>query len=155
MVGEWLLIFGNLTLKPGRIHTPFPSLRKKSPRGRLLSVLDLRHGFHQMPLRKDSRSLTCMRIPCGQVQWTVMPMGLKKAPSFFQRMMEDLLFTARPELLAFGSVYIHYIIIATEGEELTKEELVAFHGKQLNQLIDILDANQLIFGPKMGMLFFN
>ena len=59
--------------------------------------MDLRHGFHQMPLRKDSRPLTCMCTPCGPVQWTVMPMGLKNAPSFFQRVMEDVLFTAHPE----------------------------------------------------------
>ena len=44
-----------------------------------------------------------------------MPMGLKKAPSFFQRMMEDVLFTTHPELRAFVSVYIDDIIIATEG----------------------------------------
>ena len=125
----------------------------KRARGRLFSVLDLRHGFHQMPLRKDSRPLTCMCTPCGPVQWTVMPMGLKNAPSFFQRMMEDVLFTAHPELRALVSVYIDDIIIATEGEGLTEAELVALHEKQLNQVLDILDANQLICGPKKGKLF--
>ena len=47
----------------------------KRARGRLFSVLDLCHGFHEMPLRKNSRPLTCMCTPCGPVQWTVMPMG--------------------------------------------------------------------------------
>ena len=82
-----------------------------------------------------------------------MPMGLKNAPSFFQRLMEDVLFTAHPELRAFASVYIDDVIIATEGEGLTEDELVALHEKQLNQVIDILDANQLIGGPKKGKLF--
>ena len=82
-----------------------------------------------------------------------MPMGLKNASSFFQRMMEDVLFTAHPELRAFVSVYIDDIIIATEGEGLTKAELVTLHEKQLNQVLDILDANQLICGPKKGKLF--
>ena len=82
-----------------------------------------------------------------------MPMGLKNAPSFFQRMMEDVLFTAHPELRAFVSVYIDDIIIATEGEGLTEAELVALHEKQLNQVLDILDANQLICGPKKGKSF--
>ena len=94
----------------------------KTARGCLFSVLDLPLGFHQMPLRKDSRPLTCMCNPCGPVQWTVMHMGLNNAPSFFQRTMEDMLFTAHPELRAFISVYIDDIIIATEGEGLTEEE---------------------------------
>ena len=85
----------------------------------------LRHGFDQMALRKDSQALTCMCSPCGPVQWTVMPIGLKNAPSFFQRMMEDVLFTAYPELPAFVSAYIHDIIIATEGEGLSQKEQVA------------------------------
>ena len=58
-----------------------------------------------------------------------MPMGLRNAPSFFQRMMEDVLFTAHPELRTFVSVYIDDRIIATEGEELTEEEVVALHEK--------------------------
>ena len=49
-----------------------------------------------------------------------MPMGVKNAPSFVQRTMEDMLFTAHPELRAFVSVYRDDIIIATEGEGLTE-----------------------------------
>ena len=125
----------------------------KRARGCLFSVLDLRHGFHQMPLRKDSRPLTCMCTACGPVQWMVMPMGPKNAPSFLQRMMEDVLFTAHPELRAFVSVYIDDIIIATEGEGLTEAKQVALHEKQLNQVLDILQANQLICWPKKGKFF--
>ena len=127
--------------------------KAKRARGRLFSVLDLRHGFHQMPLAKASRPLTCMCTPCGPVQWTVMPMGLKNAPAFFQRMMEDVLFTSHPELRAFASVYIDDIIIATEGEGLSEEEPLALHEKQLNQVMDILDKKQLVCGPKKGKLF--
>ena len=150
MVGEWLLI-----AETKADSRPLPLIGEEiayRARGRLSS--DLHGGFHQMPLRKDSRPLTCMCTPCGPVQWTVMPMGLKNAPSFFQRMIEDVLFTAHPELRALVSVYIGDIIIATEGEGLTEEELVALHEKQLNQVMDILDANQLICGPKKGKLFF-
>ena len=48
-------------------------------------------------------------------------MGLKNKPSFLERMMEDVLCTAHPELRSFVSVYINDIIIATEGEGLTEE----------------------------------
>ena len=157
-IDGWRMVvdFRNLNAETKADSHPLPLIEKeiaKRARGRLFSVLDLRHGFHQMPLRKDSRPLTCMCTPCGPVQWTVMPMGLKNAPSFFQRMMEDVLFTTHPELRAFVSVYIDDIIIATEGEGLTEAELVALHEKQLNQVLDILDANQLICGPKKGKLF--
>ena len=40
----------------------------KSAKGKLFSVLELRHGFHQMPLTKSCRPLTCMCSPVGPVQ---------------------------------------------------------------------------------------
>ena len=154
----WRMVvdFGNRNTETKADSHALPLIEEeiaKRARGRLFSVLPHRHGFHQMLLRKDSRPLTCMCTPCGLVQLTVMPMGLKNASSFFQRMMEDVLFTAHPELRAFVSVYIDDIIITTEGEGLTEEELVALYEKQLNQVMDILDANQLICRPKKGKLF--
>ena len=82
-----------------------------------------------------------------------MPMGLKNAPSFFEPMMEEVLFSEHPELREFVSVYIDDIIIATVGDGLTEQELVGLHEKQLNMVLDILDKNQLICGPKKGELF--
>ena len=73
----------------------------KGAKGKLFSVLDERHGFHQMPLAKSSRALTCMCSPVGPVPWTVMPMGLKNAPRLFQRMIEEILFSEHPELLEY------------------------------------------------------
>ena len=125
----------------------------KRAKGKLFSVLDRRHGFHQMPLAKSSRPLTCMCSPVGPVQWTVMPMGSKNAPSFFQRMMEEVSFSEHSELCEFVSVYIDDIIIATVGDGLTEMDLVDLHEKQLNMVLDILDKNQLICGPKKGKLF--
>ena len=125
----------------------------KRAKGKLFSVLDFNHGFHQMPLAKSSRPLTCMCSRVGPVQWTVMPMGLKNAPSFFERMIEEFLFSEHPELRGFVSVYIDDIIIATVGDGLTEQELVDLHEKRLNIVLDILDRNQLICGPRKGKLF--
>ena len=83
-----------------------------------------------------------------------MPMGLMHVPSFFGRMMEDAHFTAHAELRASVSLYINDIIVATEGEGLTEEELVALHKKQLNQVMDILDANQLDLWAEEGKILF-
>ena len=62
---------------------PLPYIEEeiaKRAKGKLFTLLDLRHGFHQMPLRKENRQLTAMCMPCGTIQGTVMPMGLKNAP---------------------------------------------------------------------------
>ena len=40
-------------------------------------MLDLKHGYHQMPLHPDSRPCTVMSTPLGPMQWKVMPMGAK------------------------------------------------------------------------------
>ena len=151
-IDGWRMVvdFRNLNAETKADSHPLPLIEEeiaKRARGRLFSVLDTRHGLHQMLLRKDSRPLTYMCTPCGPVQWMVMPIGLRNAPSFCQRMIEDALFTAHPDFRAFVSVYIDDIIIATEREGLTKEELVALHEKQLNKVMDILlvHANRTLF----------
>ena len=122
--------FRNLNAESKVDSHPLPLIEEeivKRAKGKLFSVVDLRHGFHQMPLAKSSRPLTCMCNSVGPVRWTVMPMGLKNAPSFFQRMMEEVLFSEHPELREFVSVYIDDIIIATVGDGLTEQELVDLH----------------------------
>ena len=50
---------------------PLPYIEEeiaKREKGKLFTLLDLRHGFHQMPLRKENRHLTAMCTPCGTIQ---------------------------------------------------------------------------------------
>ena len=81
------------------------------------SVLDLVDGFHQMPLKKEHRHITCMSTPRGTMQWTVQVMGLKNAATQFQRMMEWVLKDI-PE----ADAYIDDVIAGSEGA--TWEEAV-------------------------------
>ena len=53
----------------------------------LWSVFDLEDGFHQMHLHPDSLPLTAFVTPWGLYEWTVLPMGLKTAPSAYQRLV--------------------------------------------------------------------
>ena len=120
-IDGWRMVvdFRNLNAETKADSHPFPLIEEeivKRAKGKLFSVLDLRHGFHQMLLAKSSRPLTCMCSPVRPVQWTVMPMGLKNAPIFFQRMMEEVLFSEHPELREFVVVYIDDIIIAAVGD---------------------------------------
>ena len=157
-IDGWRLVVGFRNLNAGTKADshPLPLIEEeivKRAKGNIFFILDSRHGFHQMPLAKSSRPLTCMSSPLGPVQWTVMPLRLKNAPGFFQPMMEKVLFSEHPELREFVSVYIDDIIIATVGDGLTEQELVDLHEKQLNIVLDIPDKKKFICGPKKGKYF--
>lgn len=49
--------------------------------------MDLTAGYHQAPLHMDSRKYTAFITFMGVYQWNRVPMGLKGAPSYFQRIM--------------------------------------------------------------------
>ena len=60
-IDGWRMVvdFAISTPKQRRIHTPCPSLRRKSPREQevvCFSVLDLRHGFHQNAVEEGQQT---------------------------------------------------------------------------------------------------
>ena len=50
-------------------------------------VMDLTSGYHQAPLHPDSRALTAFICFAGVYQFTRVPFGPTRAPSYFQEMM--------------------------------------------------------------------
>lgn len=54
------------------------------------SVLDLKSGFHQVKVHKDSIKYTAFVTPNGQYEYQRMPFGLKNAPSVFQRFINNI-----------------------------------------------------------------
>ena len=109
-------------------------------KGKLFTVLDLRHGFHQMPLRKEDRHLT--------VQWTVM--GLKNAPSMVQKMMENVLFQKHESLALqeFCSIYIDNLQIATPSGE-NFDECLKKHEQHVRKVLKLLRQEKLVCGPSV------
>ena len=79
----------------------------------ILSNLDLKSGFHQIPVAKSSRDYTTFISPWGKYRFTVMPFGLKNAPSIFQTIMDN---TLRP-CNQFAIVYISDVLIFLSTEE--------------------------------------
>jgi hypothetical protein len=74
------------------------------------SKLDLRDGYHQIPVAQDSQPLTAFTCRYGTFEWLVMPFGLCNAPGTFQRVMNDVFF----KLLDKGVlVYLDDILIYT------------------------------------------
>ena len=76
------------TLKDGHPLPRIGDIIQRQGKNLLWTTLDLVDGFHQMPLKKEHRYITCMSTPRGTQQWTVQVMGLKNAGTQFQRMME-------------------------------------------------------------------
>ena len=105
------------------------------------SVLDMKDGFHQVPLKKAHRYITCMSTPHGSKQWTVLVMGLKNAGAQFQRVMEHIL-----EGLPFASIYIDDIINGSTGE--TEQEILANHDKNVRAILDRLAQYQMFASKK-------
>jgi hypothetical protein len=112
----------------------------------LWSSLDCKDGYHQMPLKKEHRHITCMSTPKGTFQWKVQVMGLKNAGAQFQRMMEWVLRehdNADP--------YIDDIIIGSSGS--SEEECIANHERNLRGVLTTLALHKIYVDPRKAKLF--
>ena len=61
----------------------FPFLSK----AKIFSKFDLKVSFWQLGIQTEERCKTAFYIPNQHFQWTVVPFGLKVAPSLFQKVM--------------------------------------------------------------------
>ena len=104
----------------------------------IFSKIDLKKAFHQQPLKKDSRPITCTHTPFGIFQWKVNVMGLKNAPVQFQQMMYDIL----SEVKGICSVYLDDILVGTK--EVEGEDLLVTHEKDLRRVLETLRKAKLI-----------
>ena len=59
-------------------------------RPKFFAVIDLTSGYHQVPLRKTSQIFTAFISFMGLHQWSRVPMGLKGAAGYFQRILATI-----------------------------------------------------------------
>jgi transposase InsO family protein len=75
------------------------------------TCLDLLSSFWQQPLHPDDRHYTAFSMPgVGQLQWTVLPMGMRNSSQTQQKAMEDLVRGLDPDHVL---CYIDDLIVAT------------------------------------------
>ena len=152
--GEWRLVVDYRGLNEQTEHDSYSlplidtSLQKQQKK-RIFTVLDLKHGYHQMPLQPDSRPCTAMSTPLGPMQWKVVPMGAKNGNAAFQRMMEDLLGPVRD----CADPFVDDIIIGSGTEDMTEDELIEAHEKDLRRVLSELDKHNMVCKPTKASLF--
>ena len=79
---------------------------------RYFTVIDLKSGFHQIPLEEADAAKTTFYTPAGAFQYTRMPFGLKNAPATFQRIMDKVLLACG----SFTRVYLDDVIVFSTGD---------------------------------------
>ena len=82
----------NIQSKPDRYSCPnIGDLSAKLAGCHVFSKLDLRKGYHQVPVREADIHKTAVVTPFGLFEFLRMPFGLRNAGQTFQRMMDEIL----------------------------------------------------------------
>ena len=149
--GEYRLVedfrdVNNATEDDGHPLPRIDAILQRQGSYKIWSTLDLKDGYHQMPLKEEHRYITCMSTPRGTMQWRVLVMGLKNGNAMFQRMMEWVLQnheTADP--------YVDDIIIGYTGD--TEEELLENHERDVRAVLTTLAEQKLVADWEKVKLF--
>ena len=106
------------------------------------STLDLRSGYHNVPIREADRDKTAFITRRGCFRYKVMPFGLTCAPSVFQRLMDLVLCK-----LTYQSclVYLDDIIVFSQDFDS--------HVERLREIFDRLKIAGLKLHMKKCCLF--
>ncbi|KAH9769556.1 hypothetical protein KPL71_012047 [Citrus sinensis] len=111
-----------------KIQTLFVHLQGAS----IFSKFDLKAGFWQLGISPVDRPKTAFCIPDAHYQWTVMPVGLKVAPSLFQKAMTKVF----SPILHHALVYINDILLFSSDHDSHQQLLLDFfHIVQVNGIM--------------------
>jgi hypothetical protein len=138
--GEYRMVVDYRKLNKQTRDDPYPlpridDLIDELGDSRIFSALDLRSGFHQVPMKENSKYLTGFTTKFGVYEYITLPMGLKGSPACFQRLID-----------------VCY-------QQLLHKCLVAFiddlnvHSKTMDQ--HLIDLENLFFYTQKGGLVFN
>ena len=92
---RFALDYRELNLNTRGYSWPIPNIREMFARigeqhPKYFCVLDLTSGYHQIEVANPSRALTAFITQKGIFQFKRLPMGIKGAPAYFQKMMTSI-----------------------------------------------------------------
>ena len=98
------------------VHTPnIDQIWTKLKDARYFSTLDIRSGFHHMPIKKEDRYKTAFVVDSyRKFQWCRTPFDLEQAPARFNSLMLKIFF---PYMDKFVIFYIHDLLTFSMMEE--------------------------------------
>jgi len=106
------------------------------------TTLDLRSGYHAIPIRKEDRDKTAFITRRGCFRYKVMPFGLTCVPALFQRLM-DLVLCG----LTYNSVLVYLDDIVVFSRDFDT------HMNRLQEVLDRLRQANLKLHPSKCHLF--
>ncbi|CAB0036792.1 unnamed protein product [Trichogramma brassicae] len=116
--------YRKLNLQTEKMSFPLPNiedhLNQLRSENKLFIVLDLAHGYLQVPLSKEARQKTAFVTPDDTGEFTRMSFGLSNAPFYFSKLMKKVLEPVR------NNVVLHYlddILIAASTWQILLQRL--------------------------------
>ena len=117
--GTWRICINYRALNKITIQNKYPipwidGLLDQLKGVKYFSNIDLKSGYHQVPIKLIDVWKTAFKAKEGLFEWLVMPFGLTNAPTTFMRLMEDILW---PFTNSFVVVYMDDILIFSQTWE--------------------------------------
>ncbi|KAI9169669.1 hypothetical protein LWI28_015835 [Acer negundo] len=114
----------NLFLRDDKFPVPRTNtLFSQLPGATIFSKFDLKGAFWQIGIHPDDRYKMAFCLPNAQYQWTVLPFGLKTAPSLFQKAITRIFHP----ILHSTLIYIDDILLFSTDEDSHNHLLHQFH----------------------------
>ncbi|MBW0540151.1 hypothetical protein O181_079866 [Austropuccinia psidii MF-1] len=159
MVGDFRAL--NTYTIPDRYTIPRIHEKSQLTKDKLITAMDALKGFYQNVLTDNSKKLPRIIVHCGIYEYLIMPFGIKRSPSHYQRIMNTIF----PEELSEGwlIIYIYDIIVFSKTWESHLKILERVLQKMMQENMKILlkkchfsyselkEMGNVVSGPSLGI----